>query len=118
MYVSPDATNRTACLTVERLGGDRVFRLRYADESSSSSTAPVARSGARAEPWTVDDVATYLSARSSRSRSGARRHLPARQRVALLDRASPSSAVWRRKSTLAAAFARADVRSFRTMSSH
>src|SRR5436309_7024269 len=62
VYVSPDRDESgRPVLTVERLGGDRVFRLRYADDIEFIvdgagreiwSTWP--------EPWTVDDVASYL----------------------------------------------------------
>ena len=109
MYVSPDRDEAgRPVLTVERLGGDRVFPAAVrGTTSSSSSTVPVARSGAPgpSRGRSTTSPPTCL-ARSSRSRSGAaasRACTPAPwpSRIA----PSPSSAVCSRKSTLAAALA-------------
>jgi hypothetical protein len=109
MYVSPDRDEAgRPILTVERLGGDRVFRLRYADDIEFIvdgagreiwSTWP--------EPWTVDDVATYLLgsvfAFTLRRRGVTCLHASA---VALEDRAiAVVGGLGAGKSTLAAAFA-------------
>jgi hypothetical protein len=109
MYVSPDRDEAgRPVLTVERLGGDRVFRLRYADDIEFIvdgagreiwSTWP--------EPWTVDDVATYLLgsvfAFTLRRRGVTCLHASA---VALEDRAiAVVGGLGAGKSTLAAAFA-------------
>jgi hypothetical protein len=109
MYVSPDRDEAgRPVLTVERLGGDRVFRLRYADDIEFIvdgagreiwSTWP--------EPWTVDDVATYLLgsvfAFTLRCRGVTCLHASA---VALEDRAiAVVGGLGAGKSTLAAAFA-------------
>jgi len=109
MYVSPDRDESgRPVLTVERLGGDRVFRLRFADDIEFIvdgagreiwSTWP--------EPWTVDDVATYLLgsvfAFTLRCRGVTCLHASA---VALEDRAiAVVGSLGAGKSTLAAAFA-------------
>ena len=62
LYRSPDSDETGTCmLTVERLDGGALFRFRYAD----GIEFVVASAGDRVwavwpEPWTIDDVATYL----------------------------------------------------------
>ena len=109
MYVSPDRDESgRPVLTVERLGGDRFFRLGYADDIEFIvddagreiwSTWP--------EPWTIDDAATYLLgsvfAFTLRCRGVTCLHASA---VALGDRAiAVVGGLGAGKSTLAAAFA-------------
>ena len=111
VYVSADRDHDTGApvLTVDRLREARLYRLRYADGIAFALDDAGRRIDARwPEPWTIDDVATYLLgsvlAFALRLRGSTCLHASA---VAVDERAVAFvGAVGAGKSTLAAALAR------------